>query len=102
MEEMGGCQKSIQTSSCRMNKLWGSIVNNSVLYMYIKFAKKVNLKCCHHKIKYLCELMKVLTYYGNHFICVSNHHVVHLIVTQCYMSVITQQSCSDNLYNSLQ
>lgn len=45
--------QSVQTLSCKMNRVWDlmynlmTIVNNNVL-RYLKFAKRVDLKCSHH------------------------------------------------------
>ena len=44
----------VQTSSCKMSKFWASNVQHGdysqqYCIMYLKVAKRVDLKCSHHK-----------------------------------------------------
>ena len=90
----------VQTCSYKMIKFWGFNSQHceySWLYSFIflKAAKRVDLKGSHHKKEMaLCDMMAVL---GNtteviilQYISVSNQHIVHIKLAQCYMSIISQ------------
>ena len=61
--------------------------------MYFKVAKRLDLNCSHHKNEMVimyhdgANVMVVITW---QHVLVSNQHVVHLKVTQCYVSIISQ------------
>lgn len=60
--------------------------------MYLKVAKSVNLKSSHHIHKKITMwgdacITKLIVVIISKYICVSNHHVVHLKYKQCYMSM---------------
>ena len=75
-----------------------TVVNNTVLYtciLYLKVAKRVDPKCSHHwwgGSTITCEVMHVLTnlivVIISQCIHVSNHHVVHLKLTQLNVNYI--------------
>ena len=64
-----------------------TVVNNSVVYL--KVAKRVDLKSSHHKERQLCEVIDVSTnlivVIISQYIHISNH-----TLTQCSMSIISQ------------
>ena len=63
--------------------------------MYLKVAKRVDLKSSHHKkvIVTICGggvLTRPILVIILWFIQISNHYVVHLRLIQCYMSILFQ------------
>ena len=76
------------------NKL---IKKKKTLYYKLKVAQMVDLKYSHHNKKkwQLCEVMEILTnlivVIILRHIHVSNHHIVHLKITQLYVNFISTE-----------
>ena len=62
---------------------------NTVVYLYLKVAKRVGLKSSRHIQKYNCGVMDMLTnlivVIILQYIHISNHHIVYLKLTQYYI-----------------
>lgn len=54
--------------------------------LYMRVVKRVNPKSSHQKEKMFTNLLWPLF----HDVCKSNHYAVHLKLTQCCMSIISQ------------
>lgn len=99
---MRRCWLRAQTYSYKVNKLWDpmytmvTIVNNIVLYTW-KLLKELIVNVLITKTKrQLCDMMEVLSntvlVIILQYISGSNQHIAHLQLTQCHMSIISQES----------
>ena len=81
-----------------MKKFWDLAYSMVVIVMNTVFCTwkllRVDLKCSHHKhTNDNCEVMELLAYtivvIILQYMSVSNHHIVHTKLTQCYVPIIS-------------
>lgn len=64
------------------------------MYKNFQVARKLDLNCSHHEKEVVCEVIQELVNATVviilQYINVSDQHIVHLKLTQCYKSITSQ------------
>ena len=69
-----------------------TLANNTVLYIWSYFAKRVDLKSFHYRERKIIAIDDIRCWLIGSFcnIQISNHYVVHPKLIECYMAIICQ------------